>query len=171
MDSSRTDDAPLNQNGFKSWLSSFGNRAVPPNRTDAPLPPLPPESIFGQPLHHVLKCSSVPIRLAEVNEEPYIWGYIPAIVAKTGLYLKQHGMSWSISSNLPGLNVEGIFRVGGSEKRVRELQDIFNAPNVCSTRWAHNQYGKVVDWLPYTVHDAAGLLRRYLNQMPVCIPS
>lgn len=39
--------------------------------------------------------------------------------------------------NRSGLTVEGVFRVGGSEKRVRELQDIFDTPpnvrmNSCS---------------------------------------
>lgn len=29
-----------------------------------------------------------------------------------------------------------------------------------------NQYGRNVDWSPYTFHDAASLLRRYLNLMP-----
>ena len=38
-------------------------------------------------------------------------------MAKTGLFLKQNGVE-----------VEGVFRVGGSEKRMRELQDIFNTP-------------------------------------------
>lgn len=54
-------------------------------------------------------------------------------------------------------NVEGIFRMSGSEKRIKELRAIFDAPD---------RYGKGLDWDGYTVHDAANVLRRYLNQLP-----
>ena len=56
--------------------------------------------------------------------------------------------------------IEGIFRVGGSEKRIKELTEAFDSPP---------SYGRSVDWSKYTVHDAAGLLRRYLNHMPESI--
>ena len=54
-------------------------------------------------------------------------------------------------------NVEGIFRLSGSEKRIKELKNIFDSPD---------RYGKGLDWAGYTVHDAANVLRRYLNQLP-----
>lgn len=54
-------------------------------------------------------------------------------------------------------NVEGIFRLSGSEKRIKELKSIFDSPD---------RYGKGLDWAGYTVHDAANVLRRYLNQLP-----
>lgn len=54
-------------------------------------------------------------------------------------------------------NVEGIFRLSGAEKRIKELVVIFNSPD---------RYGKGLDWDGYTVHDAANVLRRYLNQLP-----
>jgi GTPase-activating protein SAC7 len=53
--------------------------------------------------------------------------------------------------------VEGIFRLSGSEKRIKELRTIFDSPD---------RYGKGLDWAGYTVHDAANVLRRYLNQLP-----
>jgi hypothetical protein len=53
--------------------------------------------------------------------------------------------------------VEGIFRLSGSEKRIKELKAIFDSPD---------RYGKGLDWAGYTVHDAANVLRRYLNQLP-----
>ncbi|RCK65673.1 GTPase-activating protein SAC7 [Candida viswanathii] len=56
-----------------------------------------------------------------------------------------------------GLTVEGIFRVGGSSKRIKELQVIFNTPP---------NYGKKLNWDGFTVHDAASVLRRYLNALP-----
>ena len=53
--------------------------------------------------------------------------------------------------------MEGIFRLSGSSKRIKELQLIFDSPD---------RYGKGLDWTGYTVHDAANILRRYLNQLP-----
>lgn len=45
---------------------------------------------------------------------------IPVVVAKCGLYLKEHATE-----------VEGTFRISGSTKRMRELQTVFdNGPKV-----------------------------------------
>lgn len=57
----------------------------------------------------------------------------------------------------PATDVEGIFRLSGSAKRIKDLQEVFNSPD---------RYGKGLDWTGYTVHDAANILRRYLNQLP-----
>ena len=54
-------------------------------------------------------------------------------------------------------DVEGIFRLSGSAKRIKELQVIFDSPD---------RYGKGLDWAGYTVHDAANILRRYLTHLP-----
>lgn len=59
--------------------------------------------------------------------------------------------------NVLATDVEGIFRLSGSAKRIKELQVIFDSPD---------RYGKGLDWTGYTVHDAANILRRYLNQLP-----
>lgn len=53
--------------------------------------------------------------------------------------------------------MEGIFRLNGSAKRIKDLQEVFDSPE---------RYGKGLDWSGYTVHDAANVLRRYLNQLP-----
>jgi hypothetical protein len=53
---------------------------------------------------------------------------------------------------------EGIFRVSGSNKRINELQTIFDTSP---------RFGKDLDWSSFTVHDAASVLRRFLNLMPV----
>lgn len=53
--------------------------------------------------------------------------------------------------------VEGIFRLNGSEKRIKELKIQFDSPD---------RYGKGLVWDGYTVHDAANVLRRYLNDLP-----
>ena len=54
-------------------------------------------------------------------------------------------------------DVEGIFRLSGSAKRIKELQAVFDSPD---------RYGKGLDWTGYTVHDAANIFRRYLNLLP-----
>jgi hypothetical protein len=54
-------------------------------------------------------------------------------------------------------DVEGIFRLAGSEKRIKELKTAFDTPP---------RYGKGLDWTGYTVHDAANILRRYFNNLP-----
>ena len=53
--------------------------------------------------------------------------------------------------------MEGIFRLAGSEKRIKELKTAFDTPP---------RYGKGLDWTGYTVHDAANILRRYFNHLP-----
>ena len=74
--------------------------------------------------------------------------------------------------------VEGTFRVNGSNKRMRELQAAFESPPKVRTvvlgqlSVAHmdaSQYGKNLDWKKenYTTHDVASVFRRYLTQMPV----
>jgi len=48
---------------------------------------------------------------------------IPVVVAKCGLYLKEHGTE-----------VEGAFRISGSSKRMRELQTLFDTgPKVANS--------------------------------------
>lgn len=75
--------------------------------------------------------------------------------------------------------VEGTFRVNGSNKRMRDLQAAFEAPprvrsavrpdsHIADS--CRSQYGKNLDWKKeqYTTHDVASVFRRYLTQMPVC---
>ncbi|KAK6199612.1 GTPase activating protein for RHO [Scheffersomyces amazonensis] len=95
---------------------------------------------FGVPLEVANSIASTSV----LNDSDY--GQIPRVVAKCGVFLKKNG-----------LGVEGIFRVGGSSKRVKELQLIFNCPP---------DFGKNLNWDGYTVHDAASIFRRYLNALP-----
>ncbi|KAI8461167.1 Rho GTPase activation protein [Phakopsora pachyrhizi] len=60
------------------------------------------------------------------DQKAYIYGFIPVVVAKCGLYLKENGTT-----------VEGIFRISGSTKRMKELQRLFDEPPL---------YGKDLDW-------------------------
>ncbi|KAL6451537.1 SAC7 GTPase-activating protein SAC7 [Candida maltosa Xu316] len=102
---------------------------------------------FGVPLQQALSEASAKISILATDQGDGLnYGQIPIVVAKCGVFLKKNG-----------LTVEGIFRVGGSSKRIKELQNTFNSPP---------HYGKKLNWEGYTVHDAASVLRRYLNALP-----
>ncbi|RLV92825.1 GTPase-activating protein SAC7 [Spathaspora sp. JA1] len=102
---------------------------------------------FGVPLQQALDEAFSNISIQTGDESQGLqYGQIPIVVAKCGVFLKKHG-----------LVVEGIFRVGGSSKRLKELQVIFNTAPL---------YGRNLNWDGYTVHDAASILRRYLNALP-----
>ncbi|KAI8092243.1 Rho GTPase activation protein [Gilbertella persicaria] len=102
------------------------------------------DQIFGVPLEESLRCARAAIAYVD-NDIQYV-GFIPVIVAKCGSFLKDQG-----------LYTEGVFRMSGSAKRIGQLQQIFNtAPD----------YGRQLDWKGYSVHDAANVLRRFLNYLP-----
>ncbi|OLN95549.1 Rho-GTPase-activating protein 5 [Colletotrichum chlorophyti] len=105
-----------------------------------------PHGIFGVPLRQSITYANVAISLVDENGKSYIYGYVPIVVAKCGVFLKEKATE-----------VEGIFRLSGSEKRIKELKQIFDSPD---------RYGKGLVWDNYTVHDAANVLRRYLNDLP-----
>jgi len=70
---------------------------------------------------------------------------------------RSHAAPDSLLTHCEATEVEGIFRLSGSEKRIKELKNIFDSPD---------RYGKGLVWDGYTVHDAANVLRRYLNDLP-----
>ncbi|KAK4193600.1 putative Rho-GTPase-activating protein [Podospora australis] len=105
-----------------------------------------PQGIFGVPLRQSITYANVAISLVDENGKSYIYGYVPIVVAKCGVFLKERATE-----------IEGIFRLSGSEKRIKELKTIFDSPD---------RYGKGLVWDGYTVHDAANVLRRYLNDLP-----
>ncbi|KAJ4343155.1 GTPase activating protein (GAP) for Rho1p [Ascochyta clinopodiicola] len=104
------------------------------------------QGIFGVPLIQSIPYANVAISLFNEHGESYIYGYVPIVVAKCGVFLKEKAT-----------DVEGIFRLAGSEKRIKELKTAFDTPP---------RYGKGLDWTGYTVHDAANILRRYFNHLP-----
>ncbi|ODV91282.1 hypothetical protein CANCADRAFT_20500, partial [Tortispora caseinolytica NRRL Y-17796] len=102
--------------------------------------------IFGRPLTDSLALASITISTTYKKHPDDAYGKIPVVVAKCGLFLKENATE-----------VEGIFRLSGSAKRIRELQEAFSAPP---------NYGRDLSWDGYLVHDAANVLRRYLNNLP-----
>lgn len=106
----------------------------------------PANGIFGVSLEESVNCAYATIQIRDKNNQSAV-GNIPVIVANCARFLKKDATQ-----------VEGIFRLSGSARRIRELQLILTDP-------AQN-YGKDLDWSLFTVHDAANLLRRYLNNLP-----
>ncbi|TPR10650.1 hypothetical protein CAN33_0035400 [Aspergillus niger] len=132
--------SPPSKRDLASWWRQFKRN------TRKEEPKEKPQGIFGIPLNVSIKYANVAISLTNDNGESFIYGYVPIVVAKCGVYLKEKAT-----------DVEGIFRLSGSAKRIKDLQEIFDSPE---------RYGKGLDWTGYTVHDAANVLRRYLNQLP-----
>ncbi|EXJ82418.1 hypothetical protein A1O3_06231 [Capronia epimyces CBS 606.96] len=136
-----TSASPPSKRELASWWRKF-RKTTEKNDDKADVVP----GIFGVPLADSIRYANVAISLQNENGESFIYGYVPIVVAKCGVFLKEKAT-----------DVEGIFRLSGSAKRIKDLQTVFNSPD---------RYGKGLDWTGYTVHDAANILRRYLNQLP-----
>ncbi|KAI8947445.1 hypothetical protein F4801DRAFT_510730 [Xylaria longipes] len=137
---------PSKRTDLKSWWKKFQVQPTRHHETRDPQTDTRPPGIFGVPLRQSITYANVAISLIDENGQSYIYGYVPIVVAKCGVYLKEKATS-----------VEGIFRLNGSEKRIKELKIQFDSPD---------RYGKGLVWDGYTVHDAANVLRRYLNDLP-----
>ncbi|OJD10739.1 hypothetical protein AJ78_08333 [Emergomyces pasteurianus Ep9510] len=132
--------SPPSKRDLTSWWKQFVRN------TKKDEEPAQQTGIFGVPLNVSIKYANVAISLAGEDGSSFIYGYVPIVVAKCGVFLKEKAT-----------DVEGIFRLSGSAKRIKDLQEAFDSPD---------RFGKGLDWTGYTVHDAANILRRYLNQLP-----
>ncbi|CAM1502968.1 Fc.00g077440.m01.CDS01 [Cosmosporella sp. VM-42] len=132
--------SPPSKRDLKSWWKGFKL----PSKHQETQESKP--GIFGVPLRQSITYANVAISLIDERGQSYIYGYVPIVVAKCGVFLKERATG-----------IEGIFRLSGSEKRIKELKNIFDSPD---------RYGKGLVWDGYTVHDAANVLRRYLNDLP-----
>ncbi|TCD63340.1 hypothetical protein EIP91_005659 [Steccherinum ochraceum] len=145
MTADASSSVPPSKASLKSWWNHFifaqrAKKEAEENRGQS--------VVFGKPLKESLRYASVQISTANANGELYVWGYIPVVVAKCGLHLKE-----------TATEIEGTFRVNGSNKRMKDLQAAFEKPP---------RYGKSMDWRNehYTTHDVASVFRRFLTQMP-----
>jgi hypothetical protein len=50
-----------------------------------------PTGIFGVPLRESIGYANVAISLVDAEGKSYIYGYVPIVVAKCGVYLKEKG--------------------------------------------------------------------------------
>lgn len=60
----------------------------------------PSTGIFGVPLQDSIKYANVAISLTNEHGESYIYGYVPIVVAKCGVFLKEKGMASPFLSEL-----------------------------------------------------------------------
>ncbi|KAL7309697.1 GTPase activating protein (GAP) for Rho1p [Mucor circinelloides] len=108
--------------------------------------PIVEKGVFGILLVDSIKYAHSSISYIDDVTETQCFGVIPTIIAKCGSFLKEEAMT-----------TEGIFRISGSSRRTRMLQSIFDTPDL---------YGSQLDWRGYTVHDAANVMKRFLNFLP-----
>jgi hypothetical protein len=126
-----------------NWWKGFKSK-TPFKKGDEP--EVAPKGIFGVSLTSSIQYAYVNISITNASGNSEVYGRIPIIVAKCGVFLKEKAT-----------DVEGIFRVSGSAKRIKELQSIFDSPPT---------YGKTLDWDGFNVHDGANVFRRYINHLP-----
>lgn len=90
---------------LKSWWKGFKDRTKtkedkrgehgaygqhqPPNQAGAD--PTDGQGIFGVPLATSVRYANVAISLNDANGQSYIYGYVPIVVAKCGVFLKEKG--------------------------------------------------------------------------------
>ena len=55
-----------------------------------------PVGIFGVPLNVSIKYANVAISLQNEQGESYVYGYVPIVIAKCGVFLKEKGKKQSI---------------------------------------------------------------------------
>ncbi|KAG2186313.1 hypothetical protein INT43_002751 [Umbelopsis isabellina] len=130
---------------LRSWWKRVTTDKPQKPHSDA-LHPTSDGSIFSTLLETSIQYACVNISYADDATKQQCYGQIPCIVAKCGAYLKDQG-----------LYVDGIFRLSGSARRIGELQHMFDIPPL---------YGSQLDWQGYSIHDAANVLRRFLNSLP-----
>ncbi|CAI2024662.1 hypothetical protein SEUBUCD650_0H01810 [Saccharomyces eubayanus] len=99
--------------------------------------------VFGVSLEDSLRVAHEEVAIEQNIHESE---FIPILIAKNGQYLKENA-----------LDTIGIFRIAGSNKRVKELQSIYSKPS---------DFGRNFEgWSDFNIHDIATVLKRYLNAL------
>lgn len=99
--------------GLKTWWKAFSSnpKSHAPTRTPVTMNT---RHQFGVPLHNVLQYAGMSISTQAPDGSLNMWGEIPIAVARCGAYLKGK------------TDIEGVFRISGSAKRMRDLQLTFD---------------------------------------------
>ncbi|KAI9471926.1 MAG: Rho GTPase activation protein [Benjaminiella poitrasii] len=140
-----SNDVTSQKEGTKTWWKKAGFN----NSNALQIPKVIANSkrkVFGVPLLDSLYYAHSRISYFDERTGKVCNGFIPTVIAKCGVYLKEEG-----------LYTEGIFRLSGNAKRISLLQTMFDTPE---------DYGLYINWSGYTVHDASNLMRRFLNHLP-----
>ncbi|KAI8879759.1 Rho GTPase activation protein [Backusella circina FSU 941] len=135
----------------KTWWKKAAPNNSNNNNNNNYIPPfhslkITERGVFGIPLLESLRYAHSRISYTDDRTGETCNGMIPTVIAKCGAFLKEQA-----------LNAEGIFRLSGNAKRISMLQTLFDTPE---------HYGLDIDWRNYTVHDAANVMRRFLNHLP-----
>ncbi len=163
----------------RQWLKNFLQRpqwTVDSEQDKRPLSEQPGETpeilqIFGVSLEQSITYANTAIKLSDESDELYTYGYITIVIGKTALFLKREGrLQVSILPFMAqpktdrvlvflflGTQAECIFARNGNAARMMYLQRRFDTPS---------GYGRGLVWDGYTVHDAAGIMLRYLKSLP-----
>ncbi len=56
-----------------------------------------PIGIFGVPLEDSINYANVAISLTDENGKSYVYGYVPIVIAKCGVFLKERGKWWRLA--------------------------------------------------------------------------
>ncbi len=59
-----------------------------------------PVGIFGVPLSVSIKYANVAISLTNDEGQSYVYGYVPIVIAKCGVFLKEKGMDTGSNHSL-----------------------------------------------------------------------
>jgi hypothetical protein len=74
---------------FSSWRKRLTANTVSPAQEDTP--PSNAPTVMGIPLEVSIRCANVPISVMNEEGESFIYGYVPILVAKCGVFLKETG--------------------------------------------------------------------------------
>ncbi|KAB8338760.1 hypothetical protein FH972_021705 [Carpinus fangiana] len=99
-------EQPPTKGDLTSWWKKFKKSSSRKDDVKAQEAVLPAPGIFGVPLQTSIKYANVAISLIDENGQPFTYGYVPIVVAKCGVFLKEKG----------------------AERRIKELQASFNSP-------------------------------------------
>ena len=83
-------DAPISLFGVTTNIVSIAQLAAAPAAL----------GIFGVPLQTSIKYANVAISLLDAAGRSFTYGYVPIVVAKCGVFLKEKGMAWDIKRHL-----------------------------------------------------------------------
>lgn len=90
--------SPPSKQNLISWWKQFSKKGAKPSDKEGLSKEKP--GIFGVPLWQSIEYANVAISLTDANGISFIYGYVPIVVAKCGVFLKEKAT-----------DVEGIFRL------------------------------------------------------------
>ena len=81
--------SPPSKRDLTSWWKNFKKNSK--KEDEKPEVPESPNGIFGVALQDSIRYANVAISLTNERGESYIYGYVPIVVAKCGVFLKEKG--------------------------------------------------------------------------------